>query len=303
MFKLHHLRDFVAIANAQTLRGAARALGMAQPTLTRSLRELEEDLGVALVDRHARGVRLTDAGHRFLERATSVLEELRRAREESVQVVGEITGSVMVGMSGGAVLAFVPIALPQFSREYPRVRLRIAEGMFPVMEQRLRSGQIDFYVGPRPEHALDRAYHCELLFQNRRQVIGRKDHPLAGARSLRDLLSAEWMLTGLRERAVEEFEEQFAMHGMPSPVPVMQADSGLTALVLLSSTDLLAFLPHQWGSSHVSREQLQAIPVREALTAPDIVMISRAGIPLTPAAERFCVVLRRAVAQPFKRVA
>jgi DNA-binding transcriptional LysR family regulator len=303
MFKLHHLRDFVAIAHAQTLRGAARNLGLAQPTLTRSLRELEEDLGVALVDRHARGVHLTDAGHRFLDRASSVLEELRRAREESAQVVGEFTGSVMVGMSVGAVLALLPVAFPQFVRECPRVHLRIYEGMFPMMEPRLRNGQIDFYVGPGPERALDRAYHGELLFRNRRQVIGRKGHPLARAKSLKDLLSADWMLTTLRERAIEEFQEQFAVHGLPPPASVTQTDSGVTALVLLSSSDLLSFLPHQWAMSPQSRDLLQAIPVREALAGPDIVMISRAGLPLTPAAERFSILLRRAAGQPFKRTA
>ena len=300
MFKLHHLRDFAAIAQAQTLRGAARSLGLAQPTLTRSLRELEEDLGVALVDRHARGVRLTEAGQRFLDRSGAALEELRRGREEAAQFGGEPSGSVTVGMSGAAMLALVPAAFAQFRRDCPHARLRLSEGTFPMAEPRLRNGQFDFYVGPRPERGLDRAWRCELLFGNARQVVGRRGHPLGQKRSLAALLTADWMLTGLRERAVEEFEAQFTAHGLAAPVPLTQADSMLGIFALLGSSDLLAFLPQQWGSAALFRDSLQTIPVRETLTGPDIVRVARAGLPLTPLAERFSLLLQRAGARPFE---
>ena len=72
--KLHHLGDFVAIAHHQSVRAAARSLDLAQPALTRSLRELERELNASLVERHARGVVLTGTGQRFLLRAQSALD-------------------------------------------------------------------------------------------------------------------------------------------------------------------------------------------------------------------------------------
>jgi DNA-binding transcriptional LysR family regulator len=86
--KLHHLRDIVAIAERGSLRAAARHLSVAQPALTRSVRELERELGVALFERRTRGMILTPMGNAFMRRARSILGEMRRARDEVEQLHG-----------------------------------------------------------------------------------------------------------------------------------------------------------------------------------------------------------------------
>jgi LysR family transcriptional regulator of abg operon len=78
--KLHHLRDIVAIAERGGLRAASRHLQIAQPALTRSLSELERELGAPLFERHSRGMALTAMGRAFVPRATAILNEVRRAR-------------------------------------------------------------------------------------------------------------------------------------------------------------------------------------------------------------------------------
>lgn len=295
MPKLHHLRDFVAIAHARSVRGAARSLGLSQPALTRSLSELEQELRVDLVERHARGVQLTPAGERFLVRASAALEELRRGLEEAGQAQGDMQGAVTVALSSAAALALLPTAYPEFRRQCPDVSLRLLDGLFPAVEPRLRDGQLDFYVGPRPERSIGSGYRVESLFDNERVVLGRVGHPLDGARSMRELQGAEWVVTGLRERVEEEFEEQFAALGLPSPQVTTRAESMMALLVLLSTTDALAFLPVQWASSALFQGRVKPIAVREPLTAPDIVLVRRARLPLTPAAQRFSDLLQRAV--------
>eukprot|EP01031_Cornospumella_fuschlensis_P006796 gene6796-8452_t len=74
MPKSRHLRDFIAIAHSRSLRAAATSLGLTQPAISRSLQELEEELGVPLFERHARGVLLTPAGEKFLVRAQIATE-------------------------------------------------------------------------------------------------------------------------------------------------------------------------------------------------------------------------------------
>ena len=86
--KLHHLRDVVAIAERGGLCAAARHLQLAQPALTRSLCELERELGTPLFERYAHGMMLTPAGEGFVQRATAVLHEVRRAWEEVDQLQG-----------------------------------------------------------------------------------------------------------------------------------------------------------------------------------------------------------------------
>jgi LysR family transcriptional regulator, regulator of abg operon len=172
------------------------------------------------------------------------------------------------------------------------VRMRFVEGVFTTLEPRLRDGTLDLYIGPRPEKT-SREYQIDLLHRNERCVIGRKGHPLRGAGSLRKLISADWVLTGLRERPEEEFEEQFKALGLPSPASIIQADAMLSILTLVTTTDALVFLPRQWADSPLFRHVVEAIPVKEPLAAPDIVRVVRAGAPLTPLAERWSDLLRR----------
>jgi LysR family transcriptional regulator of abg operon len=296
--KLHHLRDFVAIGQHLTVRGAARALGLAQPAVTRSLRELERELGASLVERHARGVVLTPAGERFLLRAHSAVEEVRRAGEEVAQLGGSTEGQVAAALSMAPMLAMLPSALRGFRLSHPAVHLRLIEGAYPTVESRLLDGQLDFYIGPAPER-LPRELRSELCFKNERMVVARRQHPLLGARNLADLVDSEWILTGLRERVEQEFEELFSAYALPAPRALIRVESTLGLLSILGSIDAFALLPRQWIDSPMFKTILGAVPVRERLLAPDIVLITRAGVPLTPVAERLALLLQRAAGQPY----
>ena len=294
MLKLHHLRDFVAIAEARSVRGAARALGLAQPALTRSLRELERHLGVQLLERHARGVVTTAEGDRFVLRARAALEEVRRGQEEARQFAGDMHGHVTAALSSAAILALLPAAFPQFRRECPGVRLRLLEGAFPTVEKRLRDASVDFYVGPRPQGVDRQAFRIETLFANERRIVVRQGHPLRHVRSLRALTDADWVLTGLHARTEQELEEQFEAYGIPPPRMPTLVDSLLGLLTLLTTTDAVALLPRQCVDSPMFRGAVCAVPIRESLAAPDIVAVMRSGMPLTPAADLFLTLLGRA---------
>lgn len=291
--KLHHLRDFVAIAQTRSLRAAARSLGLAQPALTRSLRELEAELGAALVERHARGVHLTEIGEVYLVRAQAAMAELRRGRDEVAQRQGEITGTVALGVSSAACMALMPQVYTAFRKRFPGVRLQIVEGFFRTLGQRLDDGSLDFLVGPRPDRPAGKQFHIELLFANERFVVGRHDHPLRSARRLADLVGAEWLLTGVRDQVGNEFDEVFTDNGLTPPVALTQSDSTIGVASLLSTTDMLAVLPHQWVDSPVLRHVIEVIPIQERFPGPDIVRITRANLPLTPAAEALSTLMER----------
>jgi LysR family transcriptional regulator of abg operon len=291
--KLHHLRDFVAIAQTRSLRAAARSLGLAQPALTRSLRELEAELGAALVERHARGVHLTEVGEIYLVRAQAAMAELRRGRDEVAQRQGELTGTVALGVSSAACMALMPQVYDAFRKRFPGVRLQIVEGFFRTLGQRLDDGSLDFLVGPRPDRPAGKQFHIELLFENERFVVGRHDHPLSSARRLADLVGAEWLLTGVRDQVGNEFEEVFTDNGLTPPVALTQSDSMIGVASLLSTTDMLAVLPRQWVDSPVLRHVIEIIPIQERFPGPDIVRITRANLPLTPAAEALSTLMER----------
>ena len=292
--KLNQLRDALAVAERGSLRAAARHLGVAQPALTRSIQELERELGVPLFVRHSTGVAVTPVGKLFMSRADAVRSELRRAREEIDQVRGRAEGRVSVCLSTVAHLALLPYALGTFRGRYPGIHLDITEGLFVQAEAALRSGVLDCYIGPPPSESPGPQIAVEKLFDNTRVILGRKGHPLARARSLRALVDAEWLSTSITYKADEELAPLFASHGLPTPRIVLQAHSALTFMVAVAYSDLLTMLPVQWTEFPLTRDALQRIDVAETLPAPPIYLATRAGHPLTPAAEYFCDMMRRA---------
>ncbi|AMM18781.1 LysR family transcriptional regulator (plasmid) [Burkholderia sp. PAMC 28687] len=291
--KLNHLRDLLAVVERGSIRAAAKHLGTTQPALSRSIRELEKDIGVPLIERRAKGAVLTPSGTLFVRRASAAMNELRRGREEIEQLHGAVHGTVVVCLSSLSNVELLPAVLVPFRKRYPLVRLRIIEGVYPLVETRLRDGTVDFYVGPAPQGGLPSDLVSEKLFDNTRIVLARKGHPLGSAKCLAELTDAEWITTAITEKAETEFSDLFASHNLPTPHLAIQADSGLTWIVALANSDMLAISPRQWAGVPLVHGLFQQIRIKESLAGPSIVLVQRAAIPLTPASEHLCDLLRR----------
>ena len=292
--KLHHFHEVVAIAERGSIRAAARHLQIAQPALTRSLGELERELGAPLFERRARGVVATMLGEAFVRRATLILHEVRRAREEVDQLRGAATGNVTVGLSIAAHLALLPTALQPFRTRYQKIRLHIIEGFYPTLEFGLRDGAVDFYIGPDSGRKVIPELSKEVLFKGRRTILCRAGHPLALKSSLVDLCEADWVTTSITAEAEDEIGVIFQGVGLPPPRLALRSQSALTLMTCLSNSDLLAMVPAQWTEFALTRGFLTTIEVKEELAAPDIVLVRRADLPLTPAATYLLDLMLRA---------
>ncbi|MEY2770096.1 MAG: HTH-type transcriptional regulator GbpR [Pseudomonadota bacterium] len=291
--KLEQLQHLLAIVEHGSLRAAARRLDMPQPALTRSVRALEKDLGVALFARQTSGMVLTAEGRRFHVRASAIVHEARRAREELHLSREDYEGTVSVALSVMPHVGMLPAALPVFRRAYPKVRLQINEALLPAVESALREGSVDFYLGAAPQQAPRAGLQIQHLCENTRVVVSRKGHPLARVRSLKALAEAEWATTAIDHNAADDLARLFREHGLGPPRVMLQTRTAMTVLVALSRTDLLAMLPRQWMDNPMTRELLHPLALREVLPAPAIVMARRADLPLTPAAEYLADVLLR----------
>jgi LysR family transcriptional regulator of abg operon len=148
--KLAQLRTVAAIAERGSLRAAARHLGVAQPAFSRSLAELERELGAPLFERRAKGMVPTPLGQAFVRRAAAILNDVQRARDEFEQLRGNAVGAVTIGLSIAAHLRFLPKALQPFRKQHPKVRLYVIEGFYPTLAPGLQDGGVDFYIGPDP---------------------------------------------------------------------------------------------------------------------------------------------------------
>lgn len=294
--KLNQLRAFIAIAERGSVRAAARYLDTAQPAVTRCLRDLEKDLGTDLFIRRASGVKLTPMGEIFLRRARSIESEIQRARDELEQSQGMTEGHLNVCLSSASHVALLPGALNPFYQRYPGVTLHISEGLFSRAVTDIMDGLLDCYIGPLSEERLPAEIRAEKLFDNQRVVMGRKGHPLANATSLADLVGARWVGTPVTVRAAQELGPLFESLGLPAPFIAAHAGSALSTITVAAYTDLLAMLPQQWTQSPMVEKLLDRLPLKESIPALALYIAYKTELPLTPAAEFFCDVIRRSAA-------
>jgi len=299
--KLHNLRDFVAVARCGGLRAAARELGLSQPSLTKSLRSLEQDLGAPLFERSKRGLTLNTFGSRFLVRAEAAMQELERGRDEILHLKGSSGGKVAIAASSVAALMFLTSALAQFRRSFNAAEVSIQEGTYSNMLRGLRDGSLDFAIGPQPAANLADDISVEPLFENTRRVIGRIGHPRAKARSLRELADVPWVITGVVGPRDHEFYEIFRAYGIEPPRALIRCESLIALLAILSGSDAVAFLPRQWAESKMTKALLQEIGITEGISGPRTCLIRRTATPFTPAAEALADALRREVVYYLKK--
>jgi DNA-binding transcriptional LysR family regulator len=283
--KLHHLRNVVAVVERGSLRAGARHLGLAQPAVSRSIKELEQELGVVLFERNKFGMTLTRAGEVFVRRAKGIQAEFARTLEEMEHLKGENRGTITVGCSSAALIAMLPAMRPRFHAKYPDIRITLVEGSLPMLETQLRDGLIDLYYGPVSDGFSDPALTIQTLFENERIIIGCRDHPLRHATSLEELVGAEWVTTPMAIDSDNEVNSVFAAAGLPAPRIVMQVSSAMNLAVIVATSQLLAPVAQQWLELINETGMMVRIPVREVSKAPRICAVRRANVPLTPACE------------------
>jgi DNA-binding transcriptional LysR family regulator len=112
--RLSQLQDFIAVAESGSIRAGAKVRDVSAPAITKSIRQLEEELHVPLLTRTTRGVVLSRFGDAFLRRARLIATEARKATDEMTQMLGTRNGTVRIGATGGPANLLLPAVLKRF---------------------------------------------------------------------------------------------------------------------------------------------------------------------------------------------
>src|SRR5712672_225560 len=176
--ELRHLRYFVAVADAGSLTVAAgRKLHTSQPSLSRQIRDLEEEVGAQLLTRGARGIELTPAGRAFLDHARSVLSQVEAAADAARGIAHPAKPCFVMGFLTGHELAWMPEALQILRDELPNIDVMISSQYSPLLANALSKGKVDVAFLRREEGMRDLKFH--LLVNEPLVVILPNDHRLA----------------------------------------------------------------------------------------------------------------------------
>jgi len=284
--RLQQLQLILAVMQAGSLRAAADMLNLSQPALTKSLRQLEEELGTPLMIRSPRGMRLAPAGELLAARAANVMREIQQARDDIAWHSRQGTGSVRLGLSPGAAIHLTPAAIARFESRWPQVRVHVIDTLYPTMLAQLRAGEIDLAIGPLPDGDIGHDLRLQPLFTSQHVIAARDGHPRVHARHLADLAEAAWVLTGPEGGPGDPAHLDFARVGLPSPHVRLVCESFATVLALLPALDVLAVMPRRFFDRYGPRLGLRMLAIQDRLPCPTIHILWRADGPLPIPAQR-----------------
>ena len=282
------------MAQSGSVRAAARELGVTQPALSKSIRQLETEIDAALFLRSASGVTLTPAGNAFLPRARLVMAELQRVDEDLRALRGADGGVLRLAVAPSAGTTLVPRALREFRLQRPAAEVLVVDGLYPSGVSLLRSGSVDLFVGPLDATDSGRDLKIDRLCANPMSVACRPGHPLAGCTTLEALADADWAFGGPLGLRGSYLGEIFRARGLPAPRSTVQVESFTALLAIVCESDLLSIMPRRMLEQGPFRAVLRALPLKERLELPPISAISMAASPLTRIARDFVRALRRA---------
>lgn len=202
---------FVSVARVSSFTVAEVQLGVNQSTLTRSVQQLEADLGVALLERNGRGVSLTAFGKVFLEHAERILGDMRDAVDQLARLQRSPGGEISIAAPNMFATMYLPQVIRRMTAMHPNLRMNIMEGSTGHVHERLASGDVDvavLVVPPRTPKIVAKKILEEPLV-----LIVRSDHVMANRKSVEreEIAGLELVLPvsahGSRQRIDEYFEE------------------------------------------------------------------------------------------------
>jgi len=242
--ELRHLRYFIAVAEAGSLTVAAQQkLHTTQPSLSRQIRDLEDEVGAQLMTRSARGIELTLAGRAFLDHARSVLSQVETAAEAARRVAHPAKPCFALGFLTGHELTWMPEALRILRDELPNIDVMISSQYSPQLADALLKGKVDAAFLRRERGVPDLAFH--LLVKEPLVVVLPRDHRLARLKALspRDLVGETFVSVSDTAPALRVVIDDYLKRSGINITPDHEVDHLAMAMSLIASTRGVALLP------------------------------------------------------------
>jgi LysR family transcriptional regulator, nitrogen assimilation regulatory protein len=253
------LKYFVQIADSGNFSRAAEILRISQPSLSQQMKNLEDELGVDLLLRHARGVTLTELGQQFYEHARRIRQEVDRAREAVRTQSRNPSGRVSVGLPTSACRGLSMPLLSAMSERQPNITLHLVEAMTGYLDDFIQRGRLD--VALLYDHkAFEHVAWTEMMVEEL-MLFAPPDHPIvkAGSISFSSMFELPIVLPGAPNVLRTVIEQFAARHEV---VPKAIACDSLPAIArMVRDRRNLAVMPHFAFIDEVKRGEMIAVRI------------------------------------------
>lgn len=241
--ELRHLRYFIAVAETGSLTIAAeRRLHTSQPSLSRQIRDLEDQVGTPLFSRNARGVELTAAGKAFIDHARLALTQVDAAVEAARRAAGPTKQRFALGFLTGQEMTWLPRAMAVLREELPNVDVTVSSDYSPDLAEALARGKLDVAF-LRAEPGFDLTYHT--VNSEPLVVLMPSDHHLAAQKSIRpqDLVGEKFIAMANKATVLRAVIDDYLQREGVDIVPSQGVDNPAMVMSLVASTRGVTLIP------------------------------------------------------------
>lgn len=239
--ELRQLKYFVKVAELLSFSKAAKALYITQSTLSQQIKQLEDELDMALFFRNNHKVTLTEAGETFLEGAKKTLADADDNKAKIMDLASGHRGTLNIGVthSFGSILTESILA---FKKEFPQVHLNICYRNVMELMELISNGDLDFALSFKSSEKFDNV-ESRILFDNKLSIIVREEHPLTRKKVVRlaDLEDYELILPGVGLQARSAFDSILTERHLNLKVSI-EANEVNTILNLLNKSNYVTVL-------------------------------------------------------------
>jgi DNA-binding transcriptional LysR family regulator len=286
------LRHFIAVVEHKGMSAAAAELHISQPALTKSIRQLEDILGVELFERLPTGVVPTRFGE-ILARRTRLMDlEYRHAVAEIEAIKGGAGGTIRIGAGPVWSVRVLPPIIAAFRRQQPRVKIALRSGVIDTLVPALLAGELDIICA-----ALDFPSHPEIvkehLVEFRHVLIARTEHPLADRQDIKaaELLDYPWLALINDYVGASRVNSFFAANELLPPRIAVETTSTSSLINLLKEDDFIVNIPTLM-LPYAETFGLKRLAVRGTLWDAPAGIAYRATKSPVPAVNAFCALIR-----------
>jgi DNA-binding transcriptional LysR family regulator len=282
---LRQLRSFIAIADLGSFTRAATAVHLSQPSLTVQIRQLEQSLGVRLVDRNTRSADLTAVGRDLLPTFRRMLAELDEVIADTRDLAAKKRGIVRLASLPSFAAAILPFAVASFRADYPAIQFVIRDAVGKRIASLLKDETVE--LGITAGRIADPELETTPLMTDRMHALYRHDHPLARRKRITPAMLTAYPLILMDEESTVRQAVNAGFHeaGL-SASAAFEATYMATAVGMARAGLGVAVLPSSASEARPS-DTLSSRPIEGANFARQIWLVQRAGRSLTPSAAKF----------------